>query len=156
VINKTVVTVNDKREGIPLMVDMAWKYRKDWAGISSEIWLPRDYDFLESLEFIFELAQARYTLEEGEQFLRPWYFFQIGGDCDDQAIFILSYLFYIGMPADRTYIVEAGNSEDNVYHIFIAVEITINNKPKLILMDAIPGYKFDSINYPFYRFHSIL
>ena len=75
--------VNNKLDHLKLFVDKAWLYRNDWEYINQDA------------EFLLEKVIRKYKVADGEQIIRPIHFELVGGDCDNQLVYLLSYFFYM-------------------------------------------------------------
>jgi hypothetical protein len=96
------------------------------------------------LKLIFRQIRERYNLEDGEQILRPKYFWQIGSDCDDQLIFWLSLFRFCGVPKSKILVIEARQPGDDHYeHIFAG----LYNAGEIIFLDCLPDSEFNKIPY---------
>jgi len=95
---------------------------------------------------IFDFVVSKYTTEQGEQIVRPLYYLEIGGDCDDATIFWVSLLLAAGAAPDDILICEAKEraSDDTYCHIFCGVKI---GKNSVLWLDNLPGCKFGVLNY---------
>lgn len=157
-IDKTDFSYQDKRENIPRMSAMALRGILDWAAILTQpeksynqpLWSKFFYllvqmrkaenyeKFIPVLESLFYYTQNGYTLEEGEQFLRPGYFYAVGGDCDDQVIFVLSFLKWLGYHENEIWIVEGSLDAMDYTHIFLKIQFF----DEIIYLDPLPGNQF--------------
>lgn len=98
-----------------------------------------------SMREIFNAVIDRYTLEEGEQILRPLFFWSIGGDCDDGAIMWWSALRWSGFKPSEILVCEAREPGEILYgHIFAGVVY----RGKKIYLDNLPGCVFGKLHYP--------
>lgn len=101
---------------------------------------------------IFEFVKRQYTLEQGEQIIRPKYYYELSqkgypsGDCDDGTIFIVALFLCAGYPAEKIIICEAKESAtDRDYcHIFAAIETQSGQR---IYFDNLPQSKFNQLDY---------
>ena len=153
----------EKHNNIKWMLNLAIRYNGDFLKIlnpqnpSSNFNQP---DYLERfrtafrqmpststgvLELLFEWEQANYILETEEQLLRPLYFAQVSGDCDDQTIATVAYLVFAGFQHEQIRIVEGGMNPDSYEHIFVKL---VN--PELYI-DPLPGNQFGVASVPYQR-----
>jgi hypothetical protein len=96
---------------------------------------------------VWKTVQDKYLLEQGEQILRPFYFFQVGGDCDDQCIALTSLFLAVGCSPHNIFICEAKEraSDEHYCHIFCAIA---DPKGGVIWLDALPESKYNQLDYP--------
>jgi len=108
-----IYNVNSESEQLKLFVNLAVKYQDDWNEL---------INYFSDFEEIFKFTIAKYTREEGEQILRPKYYYQVGGDCDDQFIFLTSLLLWFGIRPENIYLALAswnnGETFEHVYAMF--------------------------------------
>lgn len=101
-----------------------------------------------SLEKLFREIRARYLREQGEQIIRPLYYWQdgVGGDCDDASIQYMAYFRAAGIPPEKIIVCEAREPQNDYYsHIFTALE---KDDGSLIWLDNLPESKFNRLDYP--------
>ena len=118
---------SNPRENLPLIFYIADTYKNDWSIIAPS----KKIDLTD----VFFEAQKRYVREQGEQFLRPLFFHQIQGDCDDQTIYILSFLLYNGVPVENLYFIIGKDNMDRDIHIAVGLK----TKKGILLIDSFPG-----------------
>jgi len=108
-----IYNIETEDEQIRLFVDYAFRFSSDWLYIDGfKSW---------SISEVIKFSKEKYIHEYGEQILRPTMFFNIGGDCDDQFIFILSYLIYFCYPIEKIYIrLSSWNEGKDFSHISLA------------------------------------
>lgn len=96
---------------------------------------------------VWKMVQSKYLLEQGEQILRPFYFEQVGGDCDDQCIFLTSLFLAVRCSPHNIFICEAKEREEDEHycHIFCAIA---DPRGGVIWLDALPESKFNQLDYP--------
>jgi len=95
-------------------------------------------------EELFRFAQRKYVLETEEQFLRPLYFDWIGGDCDDQAIYIAAWYIARGISLDRVFFAEAAQQKDYFEHVIALIQY--GGPGEIMAFDALPGMEFDALS----------
>lgn len=118
----------------------AKKYSTDYLQTPLSKYLDADlYD-------VWKIVQSKYLVEQGEQILRPFYFFQVGGDCDDQCIALTALLLAAGCNPHNIFICEAKeNARDEHYcHIFCAIA---NPRGGVVWLDALPESRFNELDY---------
>lgn len=101
-----------------------------------------------SLKQLFTEIRARYLREQGEQIIRPLYYWQdgVGGDCDDASIQYMAYFRAAGIPPEKIIVCEAREPQNDYYsHIFTALE---KDDGSLIWLDNLPESKFNRLDYP--------
>jgi len=135
-------------ETLQYMARFIINYQKDFG----KIYFPGP-----SPENLWMFAQSKYLLETEEQLLRPFYFYLIGGDCDDQTIFLGAALLYYGYaPIEDIIIVESGYEKGHYPHVFLSVIIQSNGPDKLLFtLDALPGLKFGQRSGKYYVYHEL-
>jgi len=120
-------TVQTTKQQITVFCKWAMQHRDDFA----ETEFP-DMPFSELRKFL----KKKYTLEEGEQILRPKIFAAIGGDCDDAFIFVTALMLFSGVDRRNIYAVEARGDRDSEWtHILCAVDDGEGGK---IYFDCLP------------------
>ena len=120
-------TVQTTRQQIAVFCKWAMQYREDFAGTNFP-----DMPASELRKFL----KKKYTLEEGEQILRPKIFAAIGGDCDDAFIFVTALMLFCGVDRRHIFAVEArGDSDSEWTHILCAVSDGAGGK---IYFDCLP------------------
>lgn len=116
------VKLDTEKEIIEFFVNFAWYWNRDLDNFP-------DFD----LDQLFQYCQVRYKLVSGEQVIRPRFYENIGGDCDNCLVFVLSFLFnkYGKQWVQKNVaIVEAGRLDFS--HIFLTVgNITFDPTPPL-------------------------
>jgi hypothetical protein len=100
------------------------------------------------LDKMYKYVLSKYTTEEGEQILRPWYYNKIGGDCDDATIWYIALFLACGISKNLIYIVEAkkNESDDSYCHIFCALYDPKNKN--MIWIDNLSGTTYGNLKYP--------
>lgn len=133
------VEVETEFDQIKAFVKFAWKWQVDFFTPELRHFLNQD------LQKTFDFVVSKYTLEDGEQILRPLYFAQIGSDCDDGLIFWLSLMMASHYPLKDLMIVEVKESpKDDYYcHVFAALRLG----KKIIYLDNLPGSRFGVVDY---------
>ena len=100
-----------------------------------------------SLEKLLREIRARYLREQGEQIIRPLYYWLdgVGGDCDDATVQYMAYFRACRVPAQNIIVSEAREPENDYYtHIFCALE----TEKGLIILDNLPESQFNRLDYP--------
>lgn len=127
--------VHTEREQVERFVKFAREFRSDFYSLDMRHFLSLP------LPEIHKFVCRQYTLEEGEQLIRPKYYYALAqagfksGDCDDGTIFIASLLMAAGVPYDQIKIIEVKQnaSDENYCHIFCAWNsIYMDNLPDSI------------------------
>lgn len=143
---------DDPVENLPRMAHFAAEFSKDIPGIN----MPKVRAMIErygplsqeTSQALFEFIQSKYLLEEEEQFLRPLYFSMIGGDCDDQAIFVAAFYLHYGWPPGKIFFIESAERENYFEHIFTAVR-------GIAAFDALPGMKMGELSGRFHESYNL-
>lgn len=141
---ETDYTVYTDFEQVQRFVRFANKYKTDFLRSDMQQFLDMPMCKL------FDFVRGQYTLEEGEQIIRPMHYANLAekgyqsGDCDDATIFLVSLWLNI-LPADQILICEAKQEaqDENYCHIFMAVEIN----GKRIYFDNLPESQFNKLDY---------
>lgn len=96
---------------------------------------------------VWKDVKKKYLMEQGEQILRPFYFDQVGGDCDDQCIFLTSLFLAVGCSPHNIFICEAKEkpTDEHYCHIFCAIA---DPRGGVIWLDALPESEFNRLDYP--------
>lgn len=100
-----------------------------------------------SLEKLFREIRARYLREQGEQIIRPLYYWRdgVGGDCDDAFIQYTAFFLSAGVPAQNIIVCEAREPQNDYYsHIFSALDTPRG----VVILDNLPESKFNQLDYP--------
>lgn len=138
---ETVYSVETPKEQIETFVKFARRYADDFF---SDVLAPiRSM----SLPQLFNQIKKRYRLEEGEQILRPLYYWAdgVGGDCDDAFCQYVGFFTACGVPASRQIIFEAKEENAEYYsHIFNGLE----TPQGIIYLDNLPHARFNVLEYP--------
>lgn len=117
-----VVTMS---QSVRLMFEIAEKYRDDTKNERR------------SLKELYAYCQTKYKKEKGEIFRRPEYFMKTGGDCDCQAIFIISVLLNWNIPKSSINLKVCGQKKfSHVYPIVTVVGEEIH-------LDMLPNRKYN-------------
>lgn len=74
-----------------------------------------------NLQEVYNYALKNYKIVKGEQVIRPIHFYEIGGDCDNQVVFILGFLAYSGYNLCNVRIVDQVFHDSNIRHIFLQI-----------------------------------
>ena len=137
---ETIVEVYTPFQQVKEFCRFAKKYSSDWQSGKLKKYLDAD------LFDLWQDVQKKYLTEEGEQILRPFYFMQIGGDCDDQCIALTSLFLAVGCSPHNIFICEAKelSTDENYCHIFCAIA---DPKGGVIWLDALPESKFNQLDY---------
>jgi len=135
-----IVSVNSQREQVQLFVRFANKYKSDFHTHALQEFF--NYD----IKTIWRFVQSKYLLETEEQIIRPLFYAQVGGDCDDGFIFVVSFLLAGGISPDKIFVVEVKeNYQDDFYcHIFPVVQDT---RGRMIWLDNLPQSRFNKLDY---------
>ena len=129
----TTFQVNNVNDSLKIMKNICLKYFTDLK--FSEL----------SLEDAYKYCQQKYAREKEETFMRPDVFKKIGGDCDDQTIFITCLLLCRGVPEDKIIWVICG--QNRYTHIFL-----IYNQGQKMFFDMLPDRSFNALrHYPVYK-----
>jgi len=148
---KTIFYKN-KKNIIPWITRIAIEHRNDWATMlknPSQVRYPelmssigdsvRVGDWPAAVTKVFGYAQLMYLREEGEQLLKPLFFAQVGGDCDDQVIFFISFFAFIDLPPQMINLVEGAFGDSGFTHIFTEI---VNGDRGSIFLDPLPDTRF--------------
>jgi hypothetical protein len=104
---------------------------------------------------IYNYLRSIYKIEKGEILQRPLRTYQFGfGDCDDQTIFMCSFLLQAGARPDEITIIMSG--QNSITHIFLSVR---GDNGKEYYLDMLPQRSFNEL-YPYpvlrkFRFDTI-
>jgi len=138
---ETIYNVKTPKEQIQTFVKFAQNYADDY--FTDELSEIRNW----SLEKLFREIRKRYRTEEGEQILRPLYYWAdgVGGDCDDACIQYIGFFTAAGIPDHRQLILEAREPENEYYtHIFNGLETPRG----VMILDNLPKTRFNVLEYP--------
>jgi len=137
-----IVYADTAHDQIKIFCEMADEFKTDFQFEEMKKFLTMDF------EKVCAFLRSKYLREQGEQILRPYYFYKIGSDCDDAFCFTVSLWLAAGVPKSDIYVVEAKerDTDKNYCHIFCALK---NPKSgKLIWFDNLPGTEFNRLDYP--------
>lgn len=132
-------------EQIQIFCEMAEDYQGDFQFPEMKKFLTMDF------KNVCAFLRSKYLREQGEQILRPYYFYKIGSDCDDAFCFMVALWLAAGVPKSDIYVCEAKESETdkNYCHIFAALKDPKSGK--MIWFDNLPGTEFNRLDYPLSR-----
>lgn len=117
--------VYNNADHLRLFKNKAWEYRNDWNYI-----LPRL-----SVKEILPFMISKYRLVEGEQIIRPIHFYKVGGDCDNQLVFLLAYFYFVfGREVEKDLYFVTVDFHNGMSHIFLEFK----NNDDTISFDALP------------------
>lgn len=135
-----IESVDSQADQVRLFVQFAAKHSSDFNTHALAEFF--NYD----IKTIWRFVQSKYLLETEEQIIRPLFYAQVGGDCDDGFIFIVSFLLAGGISPDKIFVVEAKEnfSDDYFCHIFPAVK---DERGRMIWLDNLPQSKFNRLDY---------
>lgn len=149
--NRQSIFYQNKQNLLPHLVKIALRHRGDWTQILSNPSQTARPEIVRTIVarlsageidnaiyWVWRFAQELYQLETGEQLLRPTFFSMVGGDCDDQVIFILSFLAFVGVPPEQVSITEGAFNHGPFEHLFLELQ-TESGK---IALDALPKTPF--------------
>ena len=138
---ETIVEVYTPFQQVKEFCRFAKKYSSDFHKAPLSKYLDAD------LHDVWKIVQKKYLMEQGEQILRPYYFDQVGGDCDDQCIFLTSLFLAVGCSPHNIFICEAKEVETDEHycHIFCAIA---DPRGGVVWLDALPGSEFNRLDYP--------
>lgn len=134
--------VSTPTEQIATFCQFAEKFKSDY--LTDELEPIRSW----SLRELWRQIQARYLREQGEQIIRPLYYWRdgVGGDCDDATIQFMAYFRAAGVPPENIIICEAREPQNDYYsHIFAALQ---NDDGSIIWLDNLPESRFNVLDYP--------
>lgn len=123
-----VHTMNDS---VRMIFEMAEKYKEDTKQKRM------------SAKELYAYCQSKYQKENGEIFRRPKFFDETGGDCDCQAIYVISVFLNWGIPKSKINLIVCGQKKFG--HIFPIIDIF----GKTIFFDMLPKRKYNERH--FYR-----
>lgn len=125
-------TVATGKQQIAAFLRFAYRFRNDHSTLEF-----KDMSF----DTLRKFLQSAYKLEEGEQILRSRYFWALGGDCDDAAIFCWALMFHERIPFDKILVCEArAHSGQGFTHIFAGLENPVGDD---IFFDCLKEYDGD-------------
>lgn len=136
-----IVTAKTTTEQIKIFCEFADQFKTDFYEKPLLKFL--DLPFVSVCAFLRE----KYCLEDGEQILRPKYFYAIGSDCDDALIFTLGLFLAAEIPKEFIYIVEAKESASATDFVHIFCALFDPKTKKYIWFDNLPGTDFNKLNY---------
>ena len=140
-VQRSVVEVYTPFQQVKEFCRFAKQYSSDFQRKPLSKYLDADiYD-------VWKDVQKKYLMEQGEQILRPFYFDQVGGDCDDQCIFLTSLFLAVGCSPHNIFICEAKEkpTDEHYCHIFCAIA---DPRGGVIWLDALSESKFNQLDYP--------
>lgn len=138
---QTLIKANSPLDQVQTFCKFAAKYASDY--FSDELAPIRQW----SLQELFKQIRARYLREQGEQIIRPLYYWRdgVGGDCDDAFIQYTAFFLSAGVPAQNIIVCEAREPQNDYYsHIFSALETPRG----VVILDNLPESKFNQLDYP--------
>lgn len=140
-----IYTVKTSDEQIQVFCQFAEKYKSDFD-------FPPCKKYQDMpLTDVYKAVLKKYTLEEGEQIIRPLIYEQLGkraGDCDDATIFWISLLRSVGFTQNEILICEAKEDDTGEYcHIFTGLKL----RDGILWIDNLPGTKLGVLDYPRHR-----
>lgn len=134
---KEIIYITKQQDAIRYFVEYALNYRFDTDEICH----------MEPPE-VFELFRSLYRERSDEVIVRPKYFLQSGGDCDNQLTAAIAYFVNCkNVPLTDLYIVESGREKNRYTHIFLIVDY----QGEKIIFDPLPQNEFGTTENGFFR-----
>ena len=117
--------VYNNADHLRLFKNKAWEYKDDWNYISKRL----------STTEILPFMISKYKLVDGEQIIRPIHFYKVGGDCDNQLVFLLAYFYFeYGRQVERDLHFVTVDFHNGMSHIFLEYK----DDSETISFDALP------------------
>ncbi len=132
-------TFKSDKEKLEFLINFSVKYSQDIYDLFGENLFP--------IREVFLHLQENFKEEIGEVYQRPLLTWIHGGDCDCNSVFLIAYLYYVGIPLINIELVEKIIDKKNG-HLYVQY---VARNGRRIILDPFPGIPYGESNKDLYQ-----